>query len=848
MLPAAPITELNIEEPVSWEGSPAVSETASSLLADVLAEVQAILMPVWPLSDFVAVNPFAGMADRHLLTARRFLRAVRDAELLMPLPYFRDMLQRGDLTAMHISQALDECRETLPQWYSPAIVEWISAQTRHGLPGAGYSSADRRYRTVAEMVDLQAGAAWNTAFIQEVARHCAAHFDEGQAAWGSPWKHLPLYQAWRRAAAFDRRVEAMGLSGFRRFASQLPEDPYDAVDHLLRRLEVPPRHWKEFLLCELYTVAGWSAYVKCRVRTSEIEGLPDDELVGLLAMRLAYDAALLEHMRKSHVECGPGLPDDDLCDHASPDRQSLLLYALQRAAETAFERRLCANLRVGANAPADDSSRKAVQMVFCIDVRSERMRRNLEAASSRIQTFGFAGFFGVPIEYVPLGAADGAAHCPVLLTPAVSIREGLRGADQKAQCSAAEARRSTRMARKLWKSFQASGASCFSFVESLGLAYAGRLLAGVGITGRDGNRRKVGAIGGGSLTSVGPIVHEESRCGMTVEQQVDFAHGFLRNLGLTDNFARIVAVCGHESETANNPCKASLDCGACGGHSGEANARVAAALLNDTEVRLRLSRRGVVIPNDCWFVPAVHNTTTDEIRYCDAETPPCSHVDEFHALREWSARATVLTRAERARKMGQKPAAAGDLLRRARDWSEVRPEWGLAGNAAFIVAPRTRTAGTDLDGRTFLHSYDFRRDPEFKTLELIMTAPMIVANWINLQYYASTVDNRAFGSGNKALHNVVGQFGILQGNGGDLTTGLPWQSIHDGRRLQHEPLRLLVVIEAPRGAVGAIIARHASVRSLVDNKWLNLLVIDGERFFRYSPSGDWRACRAVETC
>jgi uncharacterized protein len=129
-----------------------------------------------------------------------------------------------------------------------------------------------------------------------------------------------------------------------------------------------------------------------------------------------------------------------------------------------------------------------------------------------------------------------------------------------------------------------------------------------------------------------------------------------------------------------------------------------------------------------------------------------------------------------------------------------------------------------------------------------MTAPMIVANWINLQYYASTVDNRAFGSGNKALHNVVGQFGILQGNGGDLTTGLPWQSIHDGRRLQHEPLRLLVVIEAPRGAVGAIIARHASVRSLVDNKWLNLLVIDGERFFRYSPSGDWRACRAVETC
>ena len=62
-----------------------------------------------------------------------------------------------------------------------------------------------------------------------------------------------------------------------------------------------------------------------------------------------------------------------------------------------------------------------------------------------------------------------------------------------------------------------------------------------------------------------------------------------------------------------------------------------------------------------------------------------------------------------------------------------------------------------------------------------MTAPMIVAHWINMQYFASTVDNDHFGSGNKTIHNVVGRFGILSGNGGDLMTGLPWQSLHAER-------------------------------------------------------------------
>jgi len=180
---------------------------------------------------------------------------------------------------------------------------------------------------------------------------------------------------------------------------------------------------------------------------------------------------------------------------------------------------------------------------------------------------------------------------------------------------------------------------------------------------------------------------------------------------------------------------------------------------------------------------------------------------------------------------------------RARDWAELRPEWGLAGCQAFIAAPRARSLGRNLAGRAFLHDYDWRQDRDFAVLELILTAPVVVASWISLQYYGSTVAPEAFGGGNKLLHNVVGGIGVLEGNGGPLRPGLPWQSVHDGERLVHEPLRLTVAIEAPREAMAEILGRHPGVRALFDNRWLHLFAIDetGRLAWRHRGGADWEA-------
>jgi uncharacterized protein YbcC (UPF0753/DUF2309 family) len=223
------------------------------------------------------------------------------------------------------------------------------------------------------------------------------------------------------------------------------------------------------------------------------------------------------------------------------------------------------------------------------------------------------------------------------------------------------------------------------------------------------------------------------------------------------------------------------------------------------------------------------------VEILDRAAIPDALLAKLGVLEAGLAEAAHRARAERAPALGlgslaQRPDALAEAVRRrSDDWSLTRPEWGLANNAAFIVGPRRRSRGLDLGGRAFLHDYDWRADADGSILELIMTAPMVVTHWINMQYYASTVDNERYGCGNKVLHNIVGgRIGVFEGNGGDLRIGLPLQSLHDGERWMHTPLRLSVFIEAPRQKIEKVIADHEVVRQLLENRWLYLFRTEGD--------------------
>jgi uncharacterized protein YbcC (UPF0753/DUF2309 family) len=72
------------------------------------------------------------------------------------------------------------------------------------------------------------------------------------------------------------------------------------------------------------------------------------------------------------------------------------------------------------------------------------------------------------------------------------------------------------------------------------------------------------------------------------------------------------------------------------------------------------------------------------------------------------------------------------------------------------------------------------------------------------------------------------------------------QSLHDGDRLRHPPLRLSVFVEAPRESLDTVISEHVVVHDLVCNGWVHLLRIDPATgaVERRTPDG-WHAAPAV---
>lgn len=801
------------------------------------------IAPLWPLRYFVAVNPYLGLIDHTFADAAQLLARRTDARMTAPRDFYAQAIKSGRITDADLAAAIAD--EKLPS-PAPASVAALKEFAFSKDP----DPATTPLPTIADVATTVTGINWADFVTDAISTWAGAYFDLGQSYWRSPWAQLPAYAAWRAEAAHDRTAQARGVHGMRRALRELPETALETIVTAVKMLNIPEQGLEAYLHRLLLTIHGWASYARYLRWDAELYGGEDHTLTDLLAIRLVWEVALWHSFADRGVaeawhKCKPELSNEQLTETARYALAGNIL--LQRAFEKSYQRQLFA--RLGTARPATTPQRKRVQAAFCIDVRSEIFRRALETTTDDIETIGFAGFFGFPIEYVPLAEVHGGAQCPVLLTPQFVIAEAVDGASTDEVAKIIERRALRQRVAKAWRMFKFAPISCFGFVGPVGLAYLRKLvLDTLGITRPVPHPAQFG-LDARTREHVAPILEPgligDRPTGMTLEQRVAAAAGALKAMSLTDNFARIVLLAGHGSTTVNNPHATGLDCGACGGHTGEANVRVAVRILNDPAVRTKLKEQGIVIPDDTVFVAALHDTTTDDITIFDKHMIPASHADDLKRLEADLAAAGRLARAERAAllKIDRKADIDRQVRQRSKDWSQVRPEWGLAGCAAFIAAPRDRTAGIKLDGRSFLHSYTWQQDSDFSVLELIMTAPMIVASWINLQYYGSTVDNRLFGSGNKTLHNVVGTLGVLEGNAGDLRVGLPWQSVHDGANYVHEPMRLHVLIEAPISAMTAIIAKHEQVQQLLDNGWLYLFALDdrGVVTHKYAGNLQWEA-------
>lgn len=769
----------------------------------------------------------------------------------------------------------EESRD-LPRW-NAALAR--VARGPAAPPAAG--TPRRRHRDVLVTLD---GADTDVSVHAELIRLGAGFLDHGQAAVALPGRHqgfLPAVAALYAAGAAPPR-DCRGVEHDMRQVAAGRLTARQVITASLAALGVAGDDIEPWLVATALALAGWAGmFSRLERHPADHPGGPPTTLEDFLAVRLMLErhavtracraadlplawpalaarapappptpapvaASLLWHLsRAGGLEPAAVAAIDDtslaalwrecaVCDDVSRRR------VFQDAYERTYRRTVLDALAARRTLPPSvPDGRPRAQFVFCIDEREESIRRAVEEQHPSLVTFGAAGFFGVAIDYQGLYDREPAAYCPVVVTPGHEVYEQ----PVYTALSWHAVRKNLRDAWLAW--VRTSGAASRTLTGGAGLSFllgpvaAVRTIARViapRASLRFGDRVKT-ALAPRPATKLSAVrlgvdaapVERGKPVGFSLPEAVDRVTATLTNIGLRSNFAPVVVILGHGSTSLNNPHESAHDCGACGGRRGGANARLFADMANRPDVREGVRGRGIDIPADTWFIGALHDTADDSVRYYDLDTLPTglvTHFDDAFAVLEAARRENAL---ERCRRFDDAPlrlapeAALKHVEARASHLAQPRPEYGHCTNAICIVGRRELTRGLHFDRRAFLVSYDPSTDPTYTVIERILAAVGPVGAGISLEYYFSSVDNERFGCGTKLPHNVTGLMGVMNGHQGDLRTGLPLQMVE-----LHEPMRLLLIVDATPEALLAVAARQAEVAELVVNQWVQLVSMHPE--------------------
>jgi uncharacterized protein len=783
------------------------------------------IAPSWPLDQSIAVNPWWKLRHMEMTETAAKLGFLGNIRMLMPKDYYQALWQT-EISEAHLEEA--------------KVYYGVYASTQALLDYLEKPETNKHWEHITDFLDDQPShqyrISWREEVLQQVSNFCAFYlkFPEQFVQYAN--QEDGFYQAWRASTIADKGMQILtGEKHLRALFTALPENLSDLVEqnfYDLAGVDVDPQAWEDYLYALVLDINGWASWFAYEEWQADLYNKPHSQLLRqLVGIRMAWDWVLWQNTMKSDQQTFQALNvmfvrqlNNASNLQSQVAEENKYLWVWHKAVELKFQQTMHDKLM---SVTSMSVQKPVLQAVFCIDVRSEQYRKQLEAQHHKIETYGFAGFFGLPIAYTSKAGNSIRPQLPGLLKPTLFVQQAV--SKEKANQTQASLKN-----KVSWKLASDSAASTFGMVESQGLLKVFDLLKHTLFGAKP--QRLIAS----EDSEIDWEILSENKA-LDIEALAALAKAILKGMGLKVPYAATVLIVGHGSFSTNNPHASGLDCGACGGQTGEVNAMVLCYLLNSLVIRMVLNNDGLNIPEQTKFVPCLHNTVTDEVMVLN---------DAIGDWENWLNGATVACQEQKFAAEGLSLPDAKSrqkaLKQKSKDWAQLRPEWGLANNAAFVVAPRAFTRDVDFEGRSFLHDYQWQADEGFHLLEQIMTAPMIVTNWINLQYYASVTDNKHYGSGNKLLHNVVGgNFGVFEGNGGDLRIGLPQQSLHDGKKWRHNPVRLNVYIAAPKEAINDIIQKHAMVKALIENQWLFLFQWDQARksisVYEY---GDWKVAKA----
>jgi uncharacterized protein YbcC (UPF0753/DUF2309 family) len=314
-------------------------------------------------------------------------------------------------------------------------------------------------RTISDWVESLSGVSLVEQINNQMIKWIAAFVDEGLAGWEMPLRNKGFFRAWQDLAQWDRSGHFLGIRDFQQKIQELSGEPEEVIVWCLNHLGIPQAEWKAYLSRELSQLPGWTRYIRWLGEHPlyHAQRKHSIDTRQYLAVRLFYEVELTQvvcqrewnidgtvSILKSYWEerredyedrMGQGghavdpktqamcrgawrlfhlaqcleVSPIEMHDLSSTDAQTLLEWLdafpfdlhgpiWLEAYEDTFRGEILAKILAHKGVANDLDIRPRGQLVFCIDVRSESFRRHIEAQGP-YETFGFAGFFGIPISH-----------------------------------------------------------------------------------------------------------------------------------------------------------------------------------------------------------------------------------------------------------------------------------------------------------------------------------------------------------------------------------------------------------------------------------------------------------------
>jgi len=788
--------------------------------AHLLHQLKHYLPSQNPLKDFVHHNSLHAFQEKSFHEATLHANTLFGYKGYLGLREYRTLYQNGKISAIALSNSIKKHQKNEAEWKETLLNKNIDENTTERI-GAVRNQWKSKLK-----INL------DKEVFPFLVRLLSSFFDQGVAIWQYPAHHKGFLESLQY---IETRSKQSILKSKK--ARKLLLDKNTSITSLLKLLVGDEQYFEHYVFDMAFYHPGWSGMVAVLEESPHL--LYDKRAITLeefIKVELILELDVL--YSKFHDVWSPlGYKLTNTNPNLFAKVENTELFDAYKIWQEAYEWTYYTDVLNGVklahqkNKPiTKEVLAPSFQAFFCIDDRELSLRSHLESFDANCATYGTPGHFNIVAMYRPDKGKFTTKVCPAPLTPKHLFVE--KNPNRKI---------------KKDRFFHKKTHSAFLgwiYAQTLGFLGAFKLFKIIfkptlseATNYAFQHMHKDAEL----VFDYNPDYKKNDglQFGFTLDEKINIVEGIIKSTGLTSNFAPLVYFVGHGASSTNNPYYAGYGCGACSGRPGSANARAAAAMANDSEVRKALKERGIDIPNATQFIGGLHDTTRDEIAFYDEKLLTSKNLSLHSNNVSTFNQALIANAKERARRFNNIKLSLSPkkTYKKVKDRSvaifEIRPEYNHATNTLFIVGQRELTKNLFLDRRAFLNSYNYKQDSDGAQLATILGAGAGVCAGINLEYYFSRIDNERLGAGSKLPQNIVGLIGISNGVEGDLRTGLPYQMVEI-----HDPLRLLTIIECSPKIVEQAINSNDGVKQWYANKWMNLIVLnpDDSEFYEYDGS------------